>query len=121
MSSSRRADGGFAVREIELQRTEHQLGARDAVRTAHECATAREQLRDLEGLGEIVIRAEVERVHAIRQAVARGEHQHGNVASAPAQIAHELRPSSRGRPMSTMARSNVSACNAAFARSAVST
>ena len=116
-SSGRSPVARFLARDFESQRAELDGGLRHGVGAANECATTRHQLRDVKGLGQVVVGAEVERRHAIGHV-----HRAPSASSpaAPGGAARRLRnscsPSSRGSPMSTTARSKFSACSAAARR-----
>ena len=64
--------------------------ARRAAQAALERAQAREQLVDVEGLDQVVVGAGVESGDALRDAVARAEHEHGREAAAGARAAQDL-------------------------------
>ncbi len=58
---------------------------------------ARLQLRQVERLGEVVVRADVESLDAVFERVARGEHHHRDARTAPAQAPQDLEPVELGQ------------------------
>jgi hypothetical protein len=82
---------------------------------------AGQQLDRGEGLGEVVVGAQVEAAHALVEGVAGGEHEHVDGVVAARRRVSSSSPSMPGRPMSSTIRSNFSAASAASASSALPT
>ena len=94
-------DDHVAGGEVELQRGGADHRMRGAVAAPHDGAHARQQFAQLEGLQQVVVGAEVERLDAVVEPVARGEHQHGRgvaaLAGAPQHLGAVLPSAGRGR------------------------
>ena len=83
---------------VELERAvrEHRAAARLAA--ADQRAQARLELGQIEGLGEVVVGAEVEALDALVEGVVGGEHQHRHARAAVAQPAQHFEAAELGQP-----------------------
>src|SRR5450759_888635 len=70
---------------------------RGALRPLEQRADPREQLRHLEGLAEVVVRAGVETLHHVGGVGTRGEHEDRNTVSAAAETGRDLEPVDAGQ------------------------
>jgi hypothetical protein len=68
----------FARAQVDLQIAELDRRARLVRAPAHERAHAREELFELERLGEVVVGASVEQIDLVRERVERGQHEDGS-------------------------------------------
>ena len=62
---------------------------RVAARATHQRAQARDELGDGERLGKVVVGAQIERLHAIVDGIARGQYQHGRTRARLTQVLQE--------------------------------
>ena len=78
VSSIARPSARHRVRDrIDRERAELDVRRVAARAPAHDRPQPRREFRQLERLDEVVVRAGVEAAHAVRQAIARGQDQHG--------------------------------------------
>ncbi len=81
-----------ARRRIKLQVGETQDLDRLVGRAPKQRADARKQLDEREGLDDVVVRAGVQSRDPVAHLVARGQHQHGQLAAGPPQPPADLEP-----------------------------
>src|SRR5690349_15381601 len=78
-------DRGALLREVDGERPVLDGARAQRPSAARERGDARDELRRREGLGEVIVGADGEAVHAIGHRIARSEHEHRLLAAAPAQ------------------------------------
>ena len=84
--------GDRVLRRVELEAGVVELLADRAAGAAQQRSQPRAELLERERLDEVVVGAGVEPLHAVRDGVARGEHQHGRAVAGGPQAAADLEP-----------------------------